>query len=66
MHQGPYESIITYKECFDIGLKAYQDQENADLDEPDVAMDFFDGLDNTRCADFNKSILNGMTVGSVT
>ncbi len=40
MHQGPYESIITYKERFDIALKAYQDQENADLDEPDVVMDF--------------------------
>jgi len=66
MHQGPYESIITYKERFDIALKAYQDQENADLDEPDVVMDFFDGLDNAIYADFKKSILNGMTTGSVT
>ncbi len=66
MHQGPYESIITYKEQFDIALKAYQEQENADLMEPDIAMDFFDGLDNGRYAEFKKSILNGMTAGSVT
>jgi hypothetical protein len=29
-------------------------------------MDFFDGLDNGRYAEFKKSILNGMTAGSVT
>jgi hypothetical protein len=66
MHQGVYESIITYKEPFDIALKAYQDQENAQLDKADVAMDFFDGLDNGRYVEFKKSILNGMTSGSVT
>jgi hypothetical protein len=66
MHQGPYESIITYKEHFDIALKAYQEQENAELDESDVAMDFFDGLENARYAEFKKSILNGMTAGSMT
>jgi hypothetical protein len=66
MHQGPYESIITYKERFDVALCAYQEQENAELIELDVAMDFFDGLDNGRYANFKKSILNGMTAGSVT
>jgi hypothetical protein len=45
MYQGAYESIITYKVQLEIALKAYQDQENAALDEVDVAMDFFDGLD---------------------
>jgi hypothetical protein len=39
-------------------LKAYQDQENAELAEPDVDMDFFDGLDNGRYAVCKKSILN--------
>jgi hypothetical protein len=58
MHQGPSKSIIMYKECFDVALKAYQDQENTDLEETDIVMDFFDGLDN--------AILNGMTAGSVT
>jgi hypothetical protein len=46
-------------------LKAYQDQENPELDEVNVAMDFFDGLDNGRYAEFKKSVLNGMTAGSV-
>jgi hypothetical protein len=41
MHQGPYESIITYKERFDIALQAYQEQENAEILQPDIAMDFF-------------------------
>jgi hypothetical protein len=66
MRQGPYESIITYKERFDIALRAYQEQENAKILQPDIAMDFFDGLDNGRYAEFKKSIFNGMTVGSVT
>jgi hypothetical protein len=66
MHQGPYESIITYKERFDIALRAYQEQENAEILQPDIAMDFFDGLDNGCYADFKKSILKGMTAGSVT
>ncbi len=55
MHQGPYESIITYKERFDIRLRAYQEQENAELLQPDIAMDFFNGLDNGRYAEFKKS-----------
>ncbi len=66
MHQGPYESIITYKEHFDIALKAYQEQENTELLQPDIAKDFFDGLDNGRYAEFKKSISNGMMAGSVT
>jgi hypothetical protein len=40
MHQGQHERIITYKERFDIALKACQNQENAELNEPDVVMDF--------------------------
>ncbi len=44
MHQGPYQSIITYKEWFDIALEAYQDHENMELDEPNLAMLFY-GLD---------------------
>ena len=31
MHKVPYESIITYKERFDIALKAYEDQDNAEF-----------------------------------
>jgi hypothetical protein len=44
--QGAYETIVTYRECFDIALQAYQDQENPKIELVDVAMDFFYGLDN--------------------
>jgi hypothetical protein len=66
MKQGPYESIIAYRERFDEVLKAYQDQENPEIEDVDIAMDFFDGLDNARYAGFKVSILNGLTSGSVT
>ena len=44
--QGPYESIIAYKERFNSALTAYESQDNLKLDEKDVAMDFFRSLDN--------------------
>jgi hypothetical protein len=37
MQQGSYESIRTYKEWFDIALKAYQDQLNAELADTNIA-----------------------------
>ena len=33
MRQGPFESIITYKERFNAALKGYKDQKNPDMDE---------------------------------
>jgi hypothetical protein len=41
MKQGPYESIIAYRERFDEVLKAYQDQENPEIEHGNIAMDFF-------------------------
>jgi hypothetical protein len=41
MQQGPYESIITYNERFDIAVKAYQDQEKAELAEPDILNEMY-------------------------
>ncbi len=61
MRQGAYENIITYKERFNNALKAYVDQGNPALDDKDVAMDFFRGLDNARYAGFKTEILNGLT-----
>ena len=61
MQQGPYENIITYEWQCDIALKAYQDQGNREMEGPG----FFDGLDNSWYANFMKSILNGMTAGSM-
>ncbi len=66
MKQVPYESIIAYREHFDEVVKAYQDQENPEIEDADITMDFFDGLDNARYTALNVSILNGLTSSSVT
>ena len=61
MRQGPYESIITYKECFDNAKKAYEDQGNPVMGDVDIAMDFFKGLDNNRYEHFKTQIMNDLT-----
>ena len=58
IRQGTYESIVTYKERFRAALKAYEDQKNPDIDDKDVAMDFFNGLDNARYAMFKTETMN--------
>ncbi len=65
MRQGPYKSIILYKEQFNKALKAYVDQGNPKIGDEDVAMDFFRGLDNARYAGFKTEILNGLTIKSI-
>jgi hypothetical protein len=65
MRQGAYESIITYKERFTTALKAYVDQKNPNMEDQDVAMDFFRGLDNARYSQFKTEIMNGLTAGSI-
>jgi hypothetical protein len=65
MCQGHYESIINYKERFNFTLKSYHEQGNAKISDPDVAMDFFRGLDNVRYATFKTEFLNGLTSGSI-
>ncbi len=59
--QGGYESIIAFKECFNFELKAYEDQGNKKLGDPDIAMDFFQGLDNACYATFKTDYINGLT-----
>ncbi len=66
MRQGPYESIILYKERFNNVLKAYVNQGNPKMGDEDVAMDFFCGLDNARYAGFKTEILNRLTAKSIT
>jgi hypothetical protein len=61
IHQGGYESIITYKEHFNFVLKAYKDQGNQKLDDLDIIMDFFWGLDNACHATFKADYINGLT-----
>ena len=57
MHQGAYESIIMYKEQFTVALKAYEDQGNPEMEDGDVVMDFFRGLDNARYSHFKTEIM---------
>ena len=64
--QGAYESIVTYKERFDHLLEAYKDMNNAEMNEEDIAMDFFEGLDDTRYGEFKTSYLNDLTMGTQT
>ena len=47
-------------------MAVYNEQQNAELEDKDVAMDFFSGLDNGRYADFKATFLNGLTVKSIT
>jgi hypothetical protein len=65
MHQGHYKSIIAYKERFNFAPKSYYEQGNATLKDPDVAMDFFRGLDNVRYTTFKTEFLNGLTFSSI-
>ncbi len=39
MNQGGYETIIAYKERFNVALKSYQDQGNKKLFPPDIMVD---------------------------
>lgn len=61
MRQGPYGSIIPYKERCDNAKKAYKDQGNPEMAEVDIAMDFFRGLDNNRNGNFKTKIMSDLT-----
>jgi hypothetical protein len=52
LKQGAFESIITYKKRYNDGAEQ--------------AMDFFDGLDNGRYADFKVQYLNGLQIKTIT
>jgi hypothetical protein len=61
MRQGAFQSIINYKERFNAALKGYKEQKNPKMEEKDIAMDFFEGLDNARYASFKTEIMNSLT-----
>jgi hypothetical protein len=65
MHQGQYETIITYKERFDAAVEAYNDMENPEMSDRDIAMDFLNGLDDNRYAEFKVEIINDIAKGSM-
>ena len=64
VRQGPFESIVAYKERFDFLLEAYNDMENPKMEEEDIAMDFFRGLDDTRYEEFKTSFMNDLMMGT--
>jgi hypothetical protein len=66
LKQGAFESIITYKKRYNDALKAYHDHGNPKKDGIEQAMDFFDGLDNGRYADFKVQYLNGLQIKTIT
>jgi len=66
LKQGAFESIITYKKRYNDALKAYHDHGNPTKDGAEQAMDFFDGLDNGRYADFKVQYLNGLQIKTIT
>jgi hypothetical protein len=63
--QGAFESIIAYKERFDASHEAYKANDNPKMKPEDVAMDFMNGLDDARYADFKVEIINDIAKGSV-
>jgi hypothetical protein len=65
IRQGGYESIIAYKERFNFALKAYEDQGNKKLDDPDITMIFFWGLDYAHYATFKRDYINGLTLKAI-
>ena len=61
--QGGYESLITCHEMFDAMLKSYDIMENVKLQEEDVVMHFFSGLDPRRYSGMKTMVHNTMTLG---
>ena len=65
MRQGQFETIITYKERFDAAVEAYNDMENPEMSDGDIAMDFLNGLDDNRYAEFKVEIINDIAKGAM-
>ena len=65
MRQGQFETIITYKERFDAAVEAYNDMENPEMRDADIAMDFLNGLDDNRYAEFKVEIVNDIAKGAM-
>jgi hypothetical protein len=66
LKQGAFESIITYKKRCNDAFKAYHVHENPTKDGAEQAMDFFDGLDNGRYANFKVQYLNSLQIKTIT
>ncbi len=65
MRQGQFETIITFKERFDAAVEAYNDMGNPEMSDGDIAMDFLNGLDDNRYAEFKVEIINDIAKGAI-
>lgn len=63
--QSAYESIVSFKERFDDLLANYVEQGNPEMDEDDIAMDFYRALDNSRYAAFKTNLVNNINSGAI-
>jgi hypothetical protein len=63
--QSTYESIVRFKERFDDALANYVEHGNPEMDEDDVAMDFFRSLDNSRYSAFKTNLVNNINSGAI-
>ena len=63
--QSAYESIVAYKERFDDLRENYDEHGNPEMEDADVAMDFYRGLDNSRYADFKTNLVNNINSGAI-
>ena len=62
--QSAYESIVKFKERFDDLLANYLEYENPEMEDVDVAMDFYRALDNSRYAAFKTNLVNSVNSGA--
>ena len=58
--QGHYELITNFKERFDFAYNAYKDAGNADIEDGDLAMDFFDALNENQFGKFRTNMLDAV------
>ena len=62
--QGGFEWLVTYRERFDAAHKSQEVAGNVAVKAEDQAMDFFNGLDPIRYAEFRTTINNQMELNS--
>ena len=65
LQQGAFESTIAYKKRYNDALKAHHVHGNPPKEGAEQAMDFFDGLDNGRYAEFKVQYLNGLQIKTI-
>lgn len=63
--QGPYESVVLYRQRFDDAYKSYIAAENVPKADEECAMDFFNSLDCNQYKEFLRDIRNKWSCGEL-